>query len=330
MDMRNTKDHASHCQATIRFLKNNKAFYPSIIACISLLLIGEILSPGFMTMSNVGNILSQSSLLAIIAIGQTFVIISGGYGIDLSIGAAVSLGAMMGPILSEGKDERIIIALLVLAGVGLVIGMINGIGIQLLKIPALAMTLITGILIDGFTLMYTQGKPAMVPKLILTVGKPAWGAIRPIWIIVMIVVFIAEMILRKTKYGNTIFLVGNNRKAAELCGLKVNKTIISAYTISAMISLLSGFLLVGYSGTGQLKMGANYTMLSVAAVVIGGTKISGGKGNLIGTCLGSIVLILLTSILIALNMQAGVRDLFQGIVLVIILVLQCRAPRLRQ
>lgn len=126
-----------------------------------------------------------------------------------------------------------------------------------------------------------------------------------------------------------LFLVGNNRQASYLCGLSVRTIAILAYALGGAFGGIAGYLLVGYAGSAQMQMAANYTLLSVASVVIGGTKLTGGSGGFVGGALGALVLILLTSILQALNMPPGVRSLVQGVILLAILVSNSRSPNLR-
>lgn len=308
-----------------------KEFLPSAIAIVSLLVLGQILSNGFASISNIGNILTTSSILAIAAIGQALVIISGNSGIDMSIGAVISMGALMGPMIAQGTDAGLVLAVLLLICIGGSIGLVNGLGVQYLKIPSLVMTLAMSLVVNGFTLGFTRGQPSiLIPKLLLDVGQPIWGPIRYMVAIAILFIVVMELVLRKTNYGKSLYLTGSNRRAAQLSGLHVNRIVILAYVISGVLSAIVGLLLVGYTGSGQLQMGDEYTLLSIAAVVIGGTKLSGGKGRLLGGALGAIVLILITNILVVLGMPAGVRKLVQGMILLVILISNGRESRYRK
>ena len=148
--------------------------------------------------------------------------------------------------------------------------------------------------------------------------------------VIVLLILLEVFFLRKSRYGRSLFLAGNNVNAADLCGINSKGVIILAYVFAGAIAGLAGLMLVGYAGTAQMDMASDYTMLSVAAVVIGGTKLTGGKGTFVGGALGSLVLILITTILQALNMAAGLRSLIQGIILIAILIANSRAPKLRQ
>lgn len=306
-------------------------YVPSVIAIFMLLILGQVLSNGFVSVDNVGSILTQASLLTMVSIGQSMVIFSGDFSIDLSVGPVMSLGALFGSMISGGKDDMLFLTILILIGIGILIGAINGLCVQKLKIPALAMTLVMATVVDGFTFLYTKGQPSVtVPPSLLMVGRPVFGVVRWLLIITIITIVLVELFLRRSRYGRSLYLVGNNRQAARLCGIKVDRTIVMAFVLSSVFSIIAGLLLVGYTGSGQLQMASSYTMLSIAAVVIGGARVAGGKGTVIGAFLGAVVLILLTSVLTAVGMPTGTRQFLQGALLLIILVIQCRSPKLRQ
>ncbi|MCL6625237.1 ABC transporter permease [Alicyclobacillus shizuokensis] len=309
----------------------NNVYLPSVIASLVLLGLGQVISPGFADFNNIGNILAVASILAIAAVGQTMVIVSGGEGIDLSVGAVMSMGALLGASFIHGEASRLPIAVVLLVLIGAAIGYINGFGIQWVGIPPLVMTLIMTSVVNGFTVAYTKGQPSgAIPKVLLAVGQPIVGPIR--WLLVLAIAILVAfgIIMNKTSYGKRLFLIGSNRNAALLSGISVRGTVTVTYMISGVIGALAGLILVGYTGNAQLQMASDYTLLSIAAVVIGGTKLAGGEGTLVGAALGAIVLTMLTSVLVAVGLPQGVRELVQGLTLLLILVAYSRAPRLRQ
>ena len=196
----------------------------------------------------------------------------------------------------------------------------------MLKVVPLVMTLIMSNVVDGFSIMVTKGQPSvMVGKELQGISKTLVGPLRILPTVVLIVLILLEVLfLRRSRYGRSLFLAGNN---TNLCGINSKKIIILAYVFGGAMAGFAGLMLVGYAGTAQMNMASSYTMLSVAAVVIGGTKLTGGKGTFIGGALGALVLVLITNILQALNMAAGLRSLIQGIILI---VMNSRAPKLRQ
>jgi ribose transport system permease protein len=234
-------------------------------------------------------------------------------------------------VFSQGLNSGIWYAVVMLTILGIVIGLINGIAIQFVKIPPLVMTLGMTSVVNGFALAYTKGLPTGgAPEFLVTLGIGHWGPIRWILIVGIGVIIVLELVLRKTRYGKTLYLVGSNRKAAILSGISANRTVILTYVIAGVAGTLGGLILLGYVGVAQLEMGKDYSLLSIAAVVIGGTALAGGHGTFLGSALGSIVLVLLTSVLIAVGMPPGVRVLIQGLILLLILLFYSREPKLRQ
>ena len=317
-------------QMGLRKSKLFQAYAPILIGIAGLFILGQIMSPGFASVGNINTILALASILAMVAIGQSLVIFAGEFGIDLSLGATMSTGVLITSIVTGGENDKIWLAVLATIAVGMVYGVINGVGIQLVKIPPLAMTLVMSTVINGIALAFTNGHPpTKVPKALKMIGRPLIGNVRAITVIVLTVLILTQLFLTYSRYGRTLFLVGSNRKAAKLSGIRVNTIVISAYTLSGIYACVSGVLLVGWVGNGQMGMGNAYTMMSVAASVIGGAKLSGGYGTVIGTSLGSIIIILMSKLLIAAGLSAGVRTFFEGMILILILLANNRASKLR-
>ena len=316
---------------SFNLIKNPYA--PAIIGSILLLALGRILSKGFLSSNNLSSILMTTSILTMASIAQATVIISGDSGLDMSVGAIMSLTALFGPMVQlPNEGISLVVMIIAVIAIGAVIGFLNGIGVQVFKIVPLVMTLIMSNVVNGFAIFVTKGQPMVqVSSLLQSISKPLIGPIRILTAIVIILLVVLEIFfLRRSRYGKMLFLSGNNVNAARLCGINNKWVVILAYTISGGIAGFAGLLLVGYAGTAQMNMASSYTMLSIAAVVIGGTKLTGGKGTYIGGALGALVLILITYILQALNMAAGLRSLIQGVILVVILMINSRAPKLRQ
>lgn len=311
----------------------NNPYLPSIVASVILLILGQILSKGFLSMNNISSILMTTSILTLASMAQAAVVISGDMGLDMSIGSVMSLTALFGPMIVLKSEVVSIFAMVILVVLmGAVIGFFNGIGVQILKIVPLVMTLIMSSVVNGLALLITKGQPSVsVGKSLQAIGNSLIGPLRVLPAVVIILLIVLEIfLLKRSKYGRSLFLAGNNTNAANLCGINSKKIIILAYTFAGALAGFAGLMLVGYAGSAQMQMANSYTLLSVAAVVIGGTKLSGGKGSFIGGALGALVLILLTNILQALNMPAGLRYLIQGIILVGILMVNSRSPKLRQ
>ncbi len=310
---------------------DTKACIPALISIVALFVLGQVLASGFASMRNISSILTQSGLLLVISVGQALVFFAGNGGIDLSVGAFVSMGALIGAEFMNGKNELIPLGILMVVLFGGVFGTINGLGVQLLKIPALAMTLAMSSVVNGFTMWYTNGLPqAKVPSLLAGMGRSLVGQLRPLMIIAVVVIVVMELVMRRTRFGRSIYMVGSSRRAAMLSGINVNLVSILVYTLSGALSCVGGLLFLGYVGAGQLGMGDSYTMMTVAAVVIGGVSVNGGRGTFVGVALGSIVYLLMSSVLVALGLDPGVRTFFQGLILAVILIANCRSAKLRK
>jgi ribose transport system permease protein len=315
-------------------MNNIRVFVPSIIIVLSLLFIGWMISPGFISVNNLSSMLMTASLLALATIGQSVVMMSGNNGIDLSVGSIMSMTALIGPMLPMNNHIQYFCAIFLIVLLGTLFGLINGFGILLFNIPPLIMTLIMSNVIYGFTYYSTRGRMANETAQILdNVAKPVIAAvplIRILTLVGIIIVFIAELILRNTRAGRILLITGDNFDAAKICGIKVKLVSLVAYVCSGAISAFAGLMLVGYTGSAIIKMADGYTLLSIAAAIIGGTSISGGKGSFVGGALGALVLMILNSILQVLHMPEGLRYVIQGSLLTVILLVNTRSVKLRQ
>lgn len=304
----------------------------ALVLAVVLFVVGGILQPGFASFGQATNILRIAAFLGIVAAGQTLVIISGGEGIDLSVGAVITLGAILVFRISGGENGTALLALAVALGVGLLIGAVNGIGITALGIPPLVMTLgMTGV-VQGIILVVTQGQlrgdaPPLLTRLVsepLVFGIP--GVVF-LWLVLGVGMW---LLLWRTPYGRRLFAVGVNRATARLSGVRVPLVVVLTYALSGMLAALGGVVLLGYTEQVFLNLGNPYTLPSVAAVVVGGTLLAGGVGGYTGTMAGALVLTLLTSLLTALDMPESARQIVYGVTLLLLLSLYGRQKGLRQ
>ncbi|BBL80913.1 ribose ABC transporter permease [Rubrobacter xylanophilus] len=308
---------------------------PVLIALLlagGLFALGSVLQPGFGSYDQATNILRLAAFLGIVAAGQTLVIISGGEGIDLSVGAVVTLGAILVFRLGTGEAGGALPALAIALGVGLLIGAANGLGITLLKIPPLVMTLGMAGVVQGLILVITRGElrgetPELLTRLVsgsLFFGIP--GVVL-VWVALGVLMW---LLLWRTPYGRQLFAVGVNRTTARLSGVRVPAVIVATYALSGMLAALGGAILLGYTRQVFLNLGDPYTLPSVAAVVVGGTLLAGGVGSYAGTMAGALVLTLLTSLLTALDLPESARQIVYGLTLLALLSLYGRQRALRE
>jgi ribose transport system permease protein len=308
---------------------------PPLIAfllAIGLFFLGGILRPGFANPAQAVNIVRLAAFLGIIAAGQTLVIISGGEGIDLSVGAIVTLGAILVFRVTGKQDSMVLPALGVALLAGTAIGAINGIGITALGVPPLVMTLGMAGVVQGLILVVTQGELIGGSASIMgtLIAKPLILGIPGIVIIWIIFGLLMWLLLERTTYGRHLFAVGVNRVTSRLSGVGVPWTVALTYTLSGMLAALGGFLVLGFTGNVFLNLGDRYLFPSIAAVVVGGTLMAGGQGSYWGTMAGALVLTLITSLLTTLQLPEAFRLMILGLILLALLSVYGRQASLRQ
>lgn len=308
---------------------------PPLIAlalAVILFFVGGVIRPGFTSYRQAVNILLVASFLGIVAAGQTLVIISGYEGVDLSVGAVVTLGAILVFRLVDGQNAMILPGLLAALASGAVIGFLNGIGIIYVRIPPLVMTLGMTAVVQGLILIVTRGvmQGGVAPLMARLIRQPLIFNIPGIVFFWLLLGALMWLLLERTPFGKRVFAVGVNRVAASLSGVRVPWVVVLTYTLSGLLAALTGFVLLGYTGRVFLRLGEPYTLPSVAAVVIGGTLLSGGYGSYWGTMAGALVLTLITSLLTTLQLAEAWRLVVYGATLLVLLLFYGRQRALRQ
>jgi ribose transport system permease protein len=302
------------------------------LLAVLLFVVGEQISPGFAAYGQILSVLRIAAFLGIIAAGQTIVIISGGEGIDLSVGKVATFAAIVAARVIEGQDGMLVTGVVVAVGLSALIGMTNGLGIAFLRIPPLVMTLGMIGVVQGIILVYTGGQPAgrAAPLLsTLVSGRTVFGIPGVLWVW-LVVGALVILTLRRTPFGWRVYGMGANREAAYLSGINVRGTIVAVYTLSSALAAVGGIFLLGYTETVFLNLADPYMLPSIAAVVIGGTTLAGGVGGYAGTAVGAIVLTVLQSLLTTMRMDAPGRQIVNGLVLLLLLSVYGRQRRLRQ
>lgn len=301
------------------------------LSIIALLAIGEALSPGFARGDQVMRLLTVSAILGMVAAGQSLVVIGGREGIDLSVGALISLGAVLAGNMMSGSNSGILPAILVAGGVTFLIGIVNGLGITLLRIPPLVMTLgMTGV-VQGALIVISRGIPSgnAAPALSGFVNRPLlFGIPGALWLWALLGLAM-WFLLRRTQLGYAIYAMGSNERAAELTGVPVNRVRTLLYGLSGLLAGITGVVVIGYTGNSFISVGDQYVLPSVIAVVIGGISLAGGSGTYTGVMLGAIALTILQSVLTTLQMEFWSRQLIFGGVLLLLMLLYGRTRRLR-
>lgn len=307
----------------------------ALLLALVLFLASGLLPNGYNTLDtavNQGlNIIRLSSFLAIISAGQTLVIISGGEGIDLSAGAVVTIGAYFTYSMINGNNSLVLPVMLFVIAVGAVIGFVNGIGIAHLKIPPFIMTLGLAGVVQGSLLVITRGlyDGRVAPIMTRIIARDLVFGIPGMIFLWIIFGILMTILLERTRFGKQLFAIGVNRLTARLSGVRVNRMVVLTYTIAGMLAAFSGFILVGWTQNAGLNVGEQYLFPSIAAVAIGGTLLSGGKGSFFGTMVGAIVIQLITSLLTTMQLPEAVQQIVYGSILLALLIIYGREKGLR-
>ena len=307
---------------------------PMVIPClliIVLLILGEAASPGFATPGQIVKLLTIAALLGIVAAGQNLVILGGREGIDLSVGAVISFGAVVAGNIMQGSDSMVAVAILGATGVGLGIGLINGIGVTILRIPPLVMTLGMLGVVQGALVAMTRGIPSgnAAPVLSNFITQPVLLGIPGILFVWAAVGLFMAWLLSRTAFGYRIYAIGTNEHAAALTGVSIRRMRIGLFGLSGMFAGLTSVFVLGYTGNSFIGVGEQYMLPSIIAVVLGGTPLSGGQGSYTGTMAGAFLLVILQSILITLKMEEFGRQIVFGITLLVLMLFYGRQRRLR-
>ncbi len=281
-----------------------------LIALLLIVVIITIINPSFMTTTNILNVLRQVSISALIAFGMTFIILTGG--IDLSVGSTLALtGAVAATMLASGMDP--ILTILIALLLGAILGAINGVIIAKGKVAPFIATLATMTIYRGLTLVYTEGRPVSGlgdSTTFQMLGKGYFLGI-PVPVVTMILAFFALwFIMHKTTFGRRVYAVGGNEGAARLSGINTDRVKIMVYSLTGMLAALSALILTSRLNSAQPTAGTSYELDAIAAVVLGGTSLTGGRGWIFGTLVGALIIGVLNN---GLNL-IGVSSFFQQVV----------------
>ncbi|MGE5581903.1 MAG: ABC transporter permease [Bacillota bacterium] len=288
----------------------------NFLAIIAIMLIFTIFNRRFIAFSNLSDVLRSFSFLGIAALGQTLVMISGG--IDLSVGGIAGLSAITAGFLMDKMAVHPYWILVIGILVGLACGIVNGFIVTKLKIVPFIATLGTAEVFFGLVMVVTQGVPIFtIPKEVQNVASMIIGGIPLPILVFAIIAFITYYLLRYTVIGRNIFSVGGNPQAAKICGISVEGTQFFLYTLSGVLAGIGGILALSWLGSGQPTIGQDWLLPGVAATIIGGTNLTGGKGSIMGTISGILLLGFLDNGLTMLNVSPYWRGAVTGIILVL-------------
>jgi len=271
-------------------------------------------------LNSLSGVATSASFLAIVAIGQMFVVASGSGNIDLSIPSVMTISAFVTMILSRGTDAGLLIAVPAVLAIGIATGAANAFLVVKLRIPAIIATLAVGYGLDSSALIANRSLDVYtVSALLRGVSSAKLVGVPSILVLGVALVAVAAAIIKKTPYGRGLMATGQNATAAHLAGVRVGRTITIAFLTSGVLGAFGGALLSAHAGGAFLQMGEPYLLQSVGAVVIGGTLIAGGSATALGTFFGSILLVLIVTTMQVSGWSPGMQQVVQGAIVIAIL-----------
>ena len=287
--------------------------YGVYLTLVILLIISALITPNMFEKETLAVMFRQCAQLGIIAIGQTLVMLVAG--LDLSVGGVIVMTSMVVAEVSNGRNEMIPVAILIALIIGMLIGLANGLLITKRKVPPLVATLVMLFLVQGVQQAFTRGVPSgFVPEALGLVNK-SWGFLSIPLLLWLILNGLFLIILRRTSYGRRIYAVGSNPEAARLNGIPVNFIKISVYVLGSGLAVISGVILTGYVGYVDRFIATGLDLDSIAAAVVGGTSFFGGKGQLMGTIAGVLIIQILSTMVVLIGLDIETQFIIKGLVI---------------
>lgn len=308
-----------------RHVSGHAPVYAVIALVIVLLVVGAMASDRFATLNNLLNVHQQATGLALVALGQTLTILTGG--IDLSVGSLISVAATLTSGLSDNPSVGWTAALAIVIVLSLVVGLINGGLVLWLRVHPLIVTLGMGAVLQGGILYYSLGPAGNVPDGFDALAYGRLGGVPLTATIVLALYLIVSFLMRNTRLGRYVYLVGDDEYAASLTGIPRARVIVCVYAFSSLCAGLTGVYLAAQFGSGQPYLGANYTLASITPVVVGGTVLTGGRGGVIGTLAAVYLLSLLNNLINFVGVPSHYQLVVQGAAIILAVCLNTQRKR---
>lgn len=291
------------------------------LGVVFIVLAALLFAPEFFAPSNLSNVSRQVAILAVVAAGQTLVLLV--RGVDLSVGATITLSMLIVARVSEGQDDRLLLAVGVALVAGLIVGMVNAFLVVVRRVPPFVATIATTVLILGVQTAWTQGVPGgSVPSSLATIGTDRWFGLPSPTIIAGALLVILALVLSRTVWGKWVYATGGNPEAARLSGVPTAWVISSTYIVCALLAVLAGLLLGGYIGYVDAYLGAGYDLDSIAAAVIGGTSFAGGVGGIGRSTIGAVIIASVLSIISISGAAEWLQLVVKGVIIAVAVAVQ--------
>ena len=268
---------------------------------------------GFWAASNIANVLTACVVLGLVALGQNIVVLSGG--IDLAVGSTATLSGLLAAILIDGYPIRtapVVIAMLLL---GALIGIVHGLLVARVKLPPFVVTLATFYLLQGLAFIITTQPKGQITTALSNFALDRTGPIPHALLVLLVAFGVVALLLRRTAWGRNVYAAGGDAEAARSNGVPVARTLVLAYVVCGVLAAAAGVMLASRATIGSPTAGQGLELSAIAVVVIGGTSLLGGRGTLLGTLGGVVLLALIDTSFTLLQIDATLNDLIRGIVI---------------
>ncbi|HET7313087.1 ABC transporter permease [Salinisphaera sp.] len=307
-----------------RFLRD----YSTLLIFVVLIIGASFASDSFLSVHNIGNVMRQTAGIGLMSIGMLFVILT--RGIDLSVGAILALGSVVSAILLQYFPLAVAIPLTI--GSGALLGAVSGFGVAFMRLPSFIVTLAMMSIARGVSLIISDGRPIMVSDngmALLHFGSGyLFGVPYPVWL--MLAMFVAAGVVHKyMRFGRVITAIGSNEQAVHLSGVRVRYYTFAVYLLSGALAALAGIISASRAGVGSASIGVGAELDVIAAVVIGGASLTGGKGTVFNTLIGVLVFGVIGNIMNLMNISGYDQEVVMGVIILIAIMLQARLYRAR-
>jgi ribose transport system permease protein len=295
-----------------------------LVAVVAGAVLTAVNGRNFFSVGNIDNILTTTSILGFIAIGQTLVVLGGS--LDLSVPFVVSLSSVVGAGIMAGDPGNIVPAVVVTLALAMAVGLVNGLIVTFLKVHGFIATLGTGLIISGYLASNYKGSHGSAPLDFRLLDATRIGPVPVSTLIMLGCAGLAILMLRRTRLGHHLYAVGGNAEVARLSGLRTSVPVIAAHVICSALSAVAGLLLLARLSVGNPTIGSQggYDLMSIAAVVLGGTLLAGGKGNIAGTLAGVAIFAVIDNVMGVMQVNPFLRDVVRGVVIVVAVAVYAR------
>ncbi|MCV3206620.1 ABC transporter permease [Mesorhizobium sp. YC-39] len=296
-------------------MKSRLSPYALPMFLIALIAVSGIVSPAFLSTSNISNMLLQVAPLGIVVIGQAFVIIL--RGLDLSVSSVMATAAVIATGFS-GQNSDVLSILLIALGIGIATGLVNGWLVTKRSVSPFLATLATMIVLQGFRFAYTQGAPSgNVPPLFRLIGSATWHGVPYNMMLLVVLAIVFGVVLAKSRFGREVYITGGNPTTARLLGINADRVTIIGYVISGALAAIAGLVLSGYVGIVDNWVGRGFELDSIVAAVMGGISLSGGQGGILGGLFGAAILVVVFNAVLLFGLPVQLQIIIKGLVIVL-------------